>query len=280
MIQELNITTKQNNAEHLEATQNIPADQKMTAEEINATVGKVNELVQEVNKKATNLDNPNNDNFPTTKAAADALATKQSKGEKAELQITSAVDVHNADAQGKGLLSFTQAIKVTGVKSTGFYDGQEIAILNLSAGSLTIVHMSGLSFEANRIFSVTGQNVVMKPNSFIILRYSQTRNRLEVVTVFGTDILPGLAYAGSEQRVVTITPDGVCYAEPIMEYEVFDDSAAGFGSLTAVATAYPTAQGFKKGFQVVCAYMTPPTLYKKCGDGDDNWVKFTGTKMT
>lgn len=273
MIQELNVPPKLDSQEKLAATQNIPDSEKLMASEINSTVAKVNELVAEANNKTDNLDNANDIKYPTAKAVADGDKARISKEFQGELQVTATGDIHNLEPAGKGLFSFINAVTITGINTNNFFDGQVVSILNVSTGLLNITHLSNQSLPANRIFIPSGQDISLKPSSFIFLRYSNTRNRLEVINVFGTDLLPSLAYAGNEQRVVTVTPEGVCFAEPIMEYEVFDETTTGYNTLASIVAAYPTSVGRKKGFQVWCYYMAQPTLYKKCGDGDDSWLK-------
>lgn len=279
IIDPLDIETKEDHPEKLAAVQGMPTKYYINMNLWNAIKNKINQLVDFSKSLKTSLTNSDAE-FPTSKAVLAETDKKITKAEKGELAVTSNVNVNNVDPQGKGLLTFSNGITVSGIKATGMYEGQELFILNASAAFLTIQHMNAASSPGNRMFIPSAQDLSLRPNSFVRLRYSVTRTRFELVNVVGTDVFTTLANAGNEQRVVTITPEGVAYAEPIMEYEVFDDTTVGFASLAAVAGVYPTSSGRKKGFQVVCAYMNPPTIYKKTGDGDDQWIKVAYTKMT
>lgn len=100
-----------------------------------------------------------------------------------------------------------------------------------------------------------------------------------MLTLFGTDLLLSLAYEGTESRVVTVGPDGVLSAETMMNYREYNETSTGFASLADIVSAYPTSNGYKKGFTVVCAFMATPTIYEKVGDSDAHWIKYTVTKM-
>lgn len=89
-----------------------------------------------------------------------------------------------------------------------------------------------------------------------------------------------LAVANAPKRLVSVVADGSLQAEEIMVFEVIDNTTSGFSSLSALSSAYPASSGLKKGFTVVCPLMAQPTVYKKCSDGDDTWLKWNAVKVT
>jgi hypothetical protein len=277
-IEQLNIVQKEDSADKLAQMQGVPEKNYVKASEFNQVKDKVNEVVSAANQKKESLNDTHNE-FPSSKAVRDETEKKITKAEKDELEVLSAVDVNDVDPKGKGLLFFKNAITVTGIKSVGLYEGQEFFIMNGSIGVLTIANMSNSSTPGNRIYLQSGQNLSMKPNGVIRLRYSKVRSRFEVITSFGVDMLASLAYAGNVQRVVTVTPEGVCFAEEMMEYEVFDETTVGYANLNAIVLAYPSSAGRKKGFQVICPYTTPPCIFKKCSDGDEKWIKLSAVTL-
>lgn len=277
-IEQLNIGAKQDSQAKLQQTANVPAAEKIMSAEFNQVVNKVNEVVEAANQKETALSN-SNIKFPTSAAVKAETDKKIEKVEKAELEVGSAVDVNDFDPQNKGVLGFKNPIKISGIKSMGLYDGKEIYLFNRSIGILTILHQSALSAPGNRIKIRGNQDLELPATAIIKLRYSTVMACFELVDITGAEIMTHLAYLGNEQRVLTITPQGVVFAEQIIDFQVFDDNANGYANLNALVAAYPTSAGRKKGFQVICPQMNPPTLYIKCGDNDDNWIKFTGSKV-
>jgi hypothetical protein len=283
MIDPLNITPKQDSAEKVAATQNVPANEKIPATEFNNIISKVNDLVAESNKKTTSLNNPNDSTFPTTKAVADKLADKVSISTSAEFTYTAATDAINVDTNGKAFILFTNSVVVTGLKTTGFKDGQIFIIKNGSNGLITIKHQSIASAVGNRFSTINNQDLSLKPNTWACFIYSELRQRIELIFVFGTDMLLSLANTGTVPRVVQSMPDGSVTSESIMEFEVHDETITGYSTLAALVQAYPTQENGvdirKKGFQVICAFTTPPCIYKKCGDGNEHWLKLSSAGL-
>lgn len=279
-IETIDFENKEDHQDKLSAVQNIPPRYWVSAANINALKARINQLVERANKFVTSFSNAANDTYPSTLAVQIELDKKLNISGLAELQITAAGDAINLNAQGKGCLSFTQSVNVTGIDKTGFADGQQIQLFNASAGYLVIKHNSISSSLGNRIHNSTLVDLSLKPRSWVNLRYSTMRSRWEIVNLYGTEMLASLANTGTTSRVVTVNPDGSLFGEPIMDFQVFDETATGFASLAAIVAAYPTSASRAKGFQVLCMAMTPPTLYIKSGDGDDSWIKFTGTKLT
>lgn len=279
-IELIDIEQKQDHRDKLPAVQNIQPKYWISATNFNTIKDRLNQVINWANKLVTSFDNAANDTYPSTLAIKNELDKKLNLSGLAELQVTAGTDAVNLNAQGMGCLSFTQSVAVTGINKAGYADGQQIQIYNASNGFLTIKHNSATSSSGNRIFNSTGADLALKPRSWVNLRFSSVRNRWDIVNLYGTEMLASLANTGTTSRVVTVNPDGSLFSEPIMDFQVFDETAAGFGTLASIAAAYPTNAGRAKGFQVICMAMTPPTLYIKTGDGDDNWIKFTGAKLT
>lgn len=276
-IQALNIVAKEDTPEKAAALINVLPKHKVTSEEFNKIPAKVNELVGAANKKTASLLNPDDDKFPTTKAVADALQYKTDIRTSEEFIVTSEQDVNNLDTGGKACIVITNSIAITGIKTDGFKDGQMIIIKNASPGNALIRHQSADSLPVNRIDILSGNDLTIRSNAWGYFRYSEVRQRVELFSLFGSDYLMSLINAGTQPRAVTVFPDGSVSSEPIMEFEVHDEITAGYNTLAAIVAAYPTEENGvivrKKGFQVICAFTTPPSIFKKCGDGDDHWLK-------
>ena len=91
--------------------------------------------------------------------------------------------------------------------------------------------------------------------------------------------LTGIA-AADQTIVAGVLPDGTLQGQEIMELFVYDDTVSGYASLSALAIAYPTASGYRKGFEVRCRNTTPRCVYRKDSDGDEAWTRFEGATMT
>ena len=79
-----------------------------------------------------------------------------------------------------------------------------------------------------------------------------------------------------QTTLVAVLPDGTLQAQETMEYEAYDETVSGYATLAAISAAYSSSMNYQKGFQVICPFMTPPTIYKKVGQSDSFWLKMTG----
>lgn len=79
-----------------------------------------------------------------------------------------------------------------------------------------------------------------------------------------------------QTTLVAVLPDGTVQAQEQMEFEVIDDTISGYASLAAVVAAYPASSGYDIGLQVICPFMSSPTIYKKVGEGDSYWLRMAG----
>lgn len=282
----INIETKEDSPEkiaQLEAM-SVPDKYVIFGANFNALKTKINDIIAFVNKRVATLANPNDIDFPTTKAVAEELAKRVLLDTMSEYVCTAVNDVNNLDSEAKACILVKNSINLTGIKTTPFSDGQVIIIKNDSTGIVNVMHNSGLSLVGNRFQTVTGQNLSVRPNSWVYLRYSKSRQRIEQISVFGQDVLYSLVNSGNDGRVVVVQPDGTLTSDAIMEYEVHDEAIAPYNTLASIVAAYPTVVGGvevrKKGFQVICAFSNPPAIYKKCGDGNEHWLKITNGSFT
>jgi hypothetical protein len=97
---------------------------------------------------------------------------------------------------------------------------------------------------------------------------------------FLTDFIDATA---TISRAVIISPQGALGVTTIMEYEFFDDGLDGYPTLASLQVNFPSQQGNivrAQGFQVVCWNMANPTIYKKTGDSDENWMRSTNTSVS
>lgn len=255
------------------------------ANDIFAFLGDVNGLSLQINQNTSDLSLVNSQG--NTLATINIGYLSGISNTLAYNANTQSIDV--TDPEGNILTSIPLSSFVTNVAASASFNGATPHLLEFKDSNNAVVYSVPVTAD-----NIQGLNTAITTvlNNALIDATTAVKGVVKLAGDFGgtadePKVKKLMEIADPEATTpiaAMIAPDGTLQGQNTFEFEVYDEDPAGYATLAAINAAYPSIVGGElkrpQGFTVYCYFMANPTIYKKCGDSDNYWLKINNNGVS